>query len=394
MGRLSQETELLHNNRLIAIALSFALVGLLTLALWYFMPKEVSDPLPLVTVTGPVPMEAPSFQGRGGYMTGRDGLFRPEEPLTMGEAASIVKSESGQDVLLAGDEPCTYSALETALKKAFSAAEIAGAMELCRKVADEPITRAEAAVIFNRLFRIAPSGERSVYPDVEEGYWAEGDIAAAENADGTAEHEPGFFLLDGYLYSLGEDGKLLKNDYIGSLYFDNTGRYTSGSRELDDYVAKAIRENTTEDMTREEMLRAMYVYIRDNFTYLKRNYYKVGDLGWSLQEALTMYSTGRGNCYCYASAFWAAARNLGYQAKPVSGTYGVEQAPHGWVEIWQDGVRYTYDVEIEMVAYSKGLKATTLYAMTDAARIPHCYVELALTDDVVPRGTNAGLLPR
>ena len=70
----------------------------------------------------------------------------------------------------------------------------------------------------------------------------------------------------------------------------------------------------------------MYLYVRDSFTYLRRHYYKTGDVGWATQEALTMYSTDRGNCYCYASAFWAAARALGFDAKIVSGTYGEEES--------------------------------------------------------------------
>ena len=108
---------------------------------------------------------------------------------------------------------------------------------------------------------------------------------------------------------------------------------------LPEFVLAALREATDDSMTRDEMLRAMYLYVRDSFTYLRRHYYKTGDVGWATQEALTMYSTGRGNCYCFASAFWAAARALGFDAKIVSGTYGEEEAPHGWVEILRGGVR-------------------------------------------------------
>ena len=108
-----------------------------------------------------------------------------------------------------------------------------------------------------------------------------------------------------------------------------------------------------------------------------------------------MYSTGKGNCYCYAAAFWAAARQLGYDAKIVSGTYGQERAPHGWVEIYEDGIRYTYDVEIEMVSRARpDMKPQDLYAMTDQTRINHGYLENIGKDNSVPRETNDGLLPR
>ena len=87
-------------------------------------------------------------------------------------------------------------------------------------------------------------------------------------------------------------------------------------------MADAIREYTDPGMEREEMLRAMYLHVRDDFTYLRRNYYQVSDIGWAMKEALTMYSTGRGNCYCYAAAFWTAARGLGYDATVVTVKFG------------------------------------------------------------------------
>ena len=105
-----------------------------------------------------------------------------------------------------------------------------------------------------------------------------------------------------------------------------------------------------------------------------------------------MYSTGRGNCYCYASAFWAAARALGFDAKIVSGTYGEEEAPHGWVEILRGGERYTYDVEIEM-AVRRDRGSSDLYEMDDSARRRHGYQEFSATDDMLPRSLAGELLP-
>ena len=232
---------------------------------------------------------------------------------------------------------------------------------------------------------------------MEPDYWAAGEIAAAAENAGAWEGglpEPGFVWVDGYLYCAGEGGYFLKNAYLGTLYFSPGGRYTSGSLELDGYVAAVIRDHTDETMTREDKLLAVYEYVRDNFAYLRRHYYRIGDNAWPMEEALTMYSTGKGNCYCYASAFWAAARGLGYDAKAVSGTYGDEHAPHGWVEIVTDGKRLTYDVEIEMTIRRDGRTNRSLYAMDDNVRIGHGYVELLYSDNLAPRETNEGLLPR
>ena len=64
------------------------------------------------------------------------------------------------------------------------------------------------------------------------------------------------------------------------------------------------------------------------------------------------------------------------------------------MEIWQDGVRYTYDVEIEMVSLRPNHRWQNLYAMDDRARMAHQYIESEITDDLVSRETNSGLLPQ
>ena len=87
-------------------------------------------------------------------------------------------------------------------------------------------------------------------------------------------------------------------------------------------MAEVLAPICEENETREEMRRAAFNYVRDSFEYLRRNYYAVGETGWEVEEATTMFSTGRGNCYNYAAAFWALARGLGYDATAVSGTMG------------------------------------------------------------------------
>ncbi len=371
---------------------------------------EVFPPSPQVTPTPeptpaptpeppPTPTPGPVFLARNGYFLSKDGFFRPEEPLTAGQAAEIF-SRAGQTVSFDGEEgeTMTEESLET-MAASVSGPELArAAVSAVHGVGDETVTRAEAAVFFNRLFGLTASEEENVYfPDVAPGFWAFGDIqtAAASERDWSDGRLPsGFFRRDGHLYYVDENGYFLRNVYIGSLLFGPDGRYTSGSEELDGYVAGVLTALDDGTMSRDDLLYAAYTYVRDNFTYLRRHYYKIGDVGWQLDEALTMYSTGKGNCYCYAAAFWAAARQLGYDAKIVSGTYGVERAPHGWVEIWQDGERYTYDVEIEMVIRQKNQRPQSLYAMNDRVRQAHSYIESVITDDLVARETNTGLLPR
>lgn len=85
-------------------------------------------------------------------------------------------------------------------------------------------------------------------------------------------------------------------------------------------------------MTRWEALRAAYDYTRDSFSYLRRNYYLFRETGWAHDEAMTMFETGRGNCYCYAAVFYYLARQLGYNCIIISGRVGTDGDPHGWVE--------------------------------------------------------------
>ena len=176
--------------------------------------------------------------------------------------------------------------------------------------------------------------------------------------------ESGYVNLGGYLYYVGEDGRFATDEEIGGLYFASNGRYTSGSTELDGLVAGILTDICAENETREEMLRAAFNYVRDGFEYLRRNYYSIGETGWEVEEATTMFTTGRGNCYNYAAAFWALARGLGYDAYAVSGTMGWDYEPHGWVIIYdENGTRLTYDTETEMAYHRDGVYDRDMFAM-------------------------------
>lgn len=162
--------------------------------------------------------------------------------------------------------------------------------------------------------------------------------------------EPGFVLENGWLYYVNDDGYLLRNEKIGLLYFGENGRYTCGDTELDQLVADILRSFTDKNphMERIDLLYEAHVYCRDSFKYLRRNSYAFGAKGWEIEDAKTMFTKGRGNCYNYAAAFWALARGLGYDARAVSGTCTSTDQPHGWVFIEFDGKDYLFDCEWEM----------------------------------------------
>ena len=47
------------------------------------------------------------------------------------------------------------------------------------------------------------------------------------------------------------------------------------------------------------MLYEVYKYVRDRNLYLKGSYYRVGETGWEIEEALKLFRNGRGNCYIW-----------------------------------------------------------------------------------------------
>lgn len=327
----------------------------------------------------------------------RDGLFCPEDPLTRSDAAQalyalletppvgegIAFSDLGEEdprleacaAMTAGgyfqtqaspeegglplflpDEPCGTEEFCALLDDFFLPGEAEAALEGLEAGADGSLTRGEAAACLCRL--LGWSEGEGYFPDVPQDHPAAGAIYACAGAGSLQPEEfaeralDGFLWFDGYLYRLGEDGYFLTDETADGLYFSASGRYTSGSLELDAYVAEYLAPLAGEGLTRLEMLEEMFNQVRDGFRYLRRNLYEPGATGWEIEEALTMFETGKGNCYCYNGAFWALARGLGYNAVTYSGTISKNKDPHAWVEILLDGVPYICDPEIEMNYWS------------------------------------------
>ena len=164
----------------------------------------------------------------------------------------------------------------------------------------------------------------------------------------------GFVWDEGFLQAIDDEGSLRTDCWIGVLHIGKNGRYTSGSRELDELVAKVVLENTDASMTRMEMLRAMYDYTMQHIRYVGLANYECssqpahGRDGWMPELAVSALENGYGNCYSFAAVFAALARAVGYQAYAVGGVVGATEDPHGWVQILdEDGKMWMNDPEIE-----------------------------------------------
>lgn len=178
-------------------------------------------------------------------------------------------------------------------------------------------------------------------------------------------YDEGFVLLDGWLYYADERGYFVHDTVLGSLTFGYDGRYTSGDSTLDSYVSACIRDmmNVNPGADREKLLKAAYEYVRDSFSFLRKNTYSIGAVGWQLADAISIFECGQGNCYGYAASFWALSRGLGYDAQVFSGVIGREMRAHAWVEIEIDGTQYIFDPMTESESIKNGENARSMFML-------------------------------
>lgn len=234
---------------------------------------------------------------------------------------------------------------------------------------DAALTRAQATVVFNNLLNRQPdtavidsNPNVRLFPDVPDSHWAHDEILEAtvshtfDNGAGretwtqvTAERSAladGYHRIGGRLYRV-QNGMFLHDTTVDGLTYDAQGRYTTGSASLDQKLNSIVETYTNSSMTRDQKLRALYNYVRDGFSYLKRPLVSKGQTGWEASYAEEFLRLGRGNCYSFSATFCLLARELGLPAYTVVGGLGASASPHGWVEISLDGVTYMFDPQLE-----------------------------------------------
>lgn len=301
--------------------------------------------------------EAPAFlfADERGFL--RPGALFPAREAAEAIRAMVAEPSDVQDLL---DRFDAYPDAELSPADLYAISDRLFLPDAVRRVwVDQPlqnvgvVSRADAAFIFSRLLYSEVPVSDKYYPDLRPGSYAYDELTAAASAPlWTAESLrektlDDYLWFNGYLYRLAEDGYFVMDETVDSLYFGPDGQYTSGNAELDAYVADTLTDYMTEEQPRLEYLRAIYYHVKNDFRYLVRNIYPSGATGWEIDEALTMYLTGKGNCYCYTSVFWSLARGLGYDATAYSGTIGIHNQPHAWTEISLDDKIYICDPEIE-----------------------------------------------
>ena len=357
--------------------------------LYRLLPQEVTESVSYSDVpAGSWYAQPAGVMGALGVLRTGESLFLPDEVITRGEfiraiACFFPVNAVGEQFLdvPAGDPNGDYYL--TARSWGWLTGFRDGTLR-----PDQPITRAEAAVMLNRALSRSPdkayldAAGPLLFLDVSSDDWYYYDVMEASvsheyssgmGAEQWRSHtaaalqlDPGFHLIDGRLYYYSPERQdFVRSGSVNGFDFDAAGHFTSGSADLDARLREIVKNKTNDSMTREEKLRALYVYTRDSFTYLRREAYAFGATGFMQKDALDMLSTGYGNCYSYASLFWYLSRWLGYDAKIYSGTVGNNVRPHCWVEIEFDGRDYIFDTELEMAYHQKGRYEIDLYKYID-----------------------------
>ncbi len=232
----------------------------------------------------------------------------------------------------------------------------------------DELSRREAVRIFNRLCgrrgtahtdyaEVGAIADISLkdpdFPDIAEAIITHECAPEGEGERWTASTplpllQPGLFFLGTDLHCIGAEGLPLISDSYNGFAFDEDGIYTSGDAELDAIVRAKLRELVDpETMSREEMLKTVYDYVTYELKYLGGEFLSFGQTGWEADIAKKMLSTGKGNCYSFAAAFWALSRPLGYDTVCYSGIVDTQRHPHGWAEINIDGTLYIFDPTME-----------------------------------------------
>lgn len=302
--------------------------------------------------------------------------YRPYDALTYGEIWSMLA------MFMPVPAGIDYYPIEAGdMDYALACAEYYGWIpngQNAEELLSKSITRLEYVKLINGILgREGDSEGRSELvgvildvPETAPDYWAIVEAVIPHTCEGCGSEEvwlestpsdaealpQGINLIGGKVYYIKEDGSMAVDEEINGFRYGHDGAYTSGNEELDALITETfIKSEAEKKSTPLEQLKAVFYYFVYHSTYRKGPLHEDGGREWVMDTAIEMLSTGKGNCYSFASAFWAMARALGYDATVYTGTLDSTDSPHGWVEIILDGERYLCDPEItyQDFAYKK-----------------------------------------
>lgn len=190
-----------------------------------------------------------------------------------------------------------------------------------------------------------------------------GDGTWYVNVDGTRHGSTGTYITHAYIQANGQDS------FVGGVSY--TLDFAVQTRVAGDANA-VIGSITNGSMDSGTKLRTCYNWVVNNISYQTLPIPLQPEAGYSQEEWYAIYGLEqrRGDCYCYAAAFAAMARQLGYSATMISGSvplYSGGWGPHAWVEIYMNGATYICDPESQYEYPGYG------FYMTTYATAPYAY---------------------
>jgi hypothetical protein len=144
-------------------------------------------------------------------------------------------------------------------------------------------------------------------------------------------------------YAFDQDGKLYKNQIIGSYFYDSAGvRNTDAQIKL---AVTFVKKHGGSKNSRSAKLKKCFSYLAN------RNHYRhngdhtaavctTAKLPGAANKMLKNGTSGTGNCFSWASSFAYIATVLGYDAKVCKGTIRMVSGgmgPHGWAYVKSGG---------------------------------------------------------
>ena len=149
-----------------------------------------------------------------------------------------------------------------------------------------------------------------------------------------------------YFYS---SGVMAKDTYIQQYQVTSSGALSNKAFKLQKKVKSVVAAKSKNKKSKSAKLKACYMYVVKGFSY-KRSYSFKKVPSWEMDYAYTMLTKKKGNCYNYAATFAFLARELGYNAKAVTGKITAARGgftPHSWVEIKMGKKTYLFDPEMQ-----------------------------------------------
>lgn len=129
------------------------------------------------------------------------------------------------------------------------------------------------------------------------------------------QQKTGWFSVGAYIYYADSKGRISKNATVQGIKTDGKGRAKLSSLNLKTEVKLILKATTTRKMSKRQKLRVSYDYLVRNggFGYSTAYYPNLGRSKWYLETADRMFTLKKGNCYGFACAFAALAKEIGYK---------------------------------------------------------------------------------